>query len=309
MSQDSIYLQPSEYETYGLPTTVTVAMVRQAGALIDAFLTRQGGLVWSPDASGAPAYMAALQATTDLTSASGILVGANIVVPYTGGRILDGNDIGEVIILDRTDATKVEACVITNVTPAPSPTMTLAATQFAHSTGCHIEFGMTLCEQKSMPGGRAVTRLSEHPIQTVLSGAGRFGYGRRSQQMAGYYPEFNLLATVDIFGGPPLWTAWPPASSSYNRMTGEIWIPAGIYLAYYNEVKIWYTAGYSQTSLPWQIRQACANIVNLIKETGLGANIRRREATSGIASSKFENNMIDANTREMLTPYAARNQI
>jgi hypothetical protein len=302
----SIYVQPEEYELFGIPATTTTALVQQAGALVDGYLARPGGLVWSPDATGAPAYMAALASSITLAVGSpGIAPGANIVVPYSGPS-LDNNSVGEVVIVDRTDEDTVEACVITAVSQSAPNTITLQNVQFAHDPGAKMEFGLTLQEQKEMPKDRSTTVLAEGPVMQLLSGVGRYGYGRRSTQVAGNFQEFNLLAAVSNFGGPPLWIPWTVTDASINRLTGEVWVPAGILLAYYTEVKIWYVAGFQKSAIPWNIKQATANIVNVIKETGLGANIRRREMRDGVGVNKFENNLIDFNTREMLKPYHAR---
>lgn len=301
----SVYLTSGEYAEYGLPATVTAAQVAQAGALVDAYLSRSRGLVWSPDAAGAPACMAAATASLVLVGTGSVASGSGVVVPYTGPT-LDNNSIGEIVVLDRLDETKIESCVVTAVGTLPS-TVTLQTVQFAHDAACTIEFGLTLFEQREMPAGRSVTRLSEHPIMRLLSGAGRYGYGRRSDQISGYNQDFNLLASVSTFGGPPLWTTWSVSDASVTPSTGEVWIPSGIMMAYYSEVRVWYVAGYSEDRIPSNIKQATANIVAQLKETGLGANVRQRAQRDGVSTSRFENNLIDVNTREILAPFRARN--
>jgi len=300
----SVYLQPSEYAEFDLPSTVNPALVLQAGSLIDGHLKRRGGCIWSPDATGLPAYMPALPTSLRLASASAISPGTGVVVSYDGPT-LDNNWVGEVVILDRDDEDAVEAVVIQAINSSPK-SIQFYTVQFAHGADCTMEFGLTCCEQKDLPNNRPITMLSEWPVMKLLSGAGRYGYGRRSSQVYGNYQDFNLLATVSSFGGPPMWTTWNVDNASVNMNTGEIWVPAGVLLAYFTNVKIWYVAGWKREDLPYDIKRACANLVNILKETGLGANIRRREQTTGTAVSKFENTLIDFDTRTLLQRYHAR---
>jgi len=305
MPTPSVYVQPADYATYGIAETVTADMVGQATSLINAFLARPGGLLYSVDFAGNPAYMAGKTTSFVLLAGSGgVPSGQNVVVPYSGPT-LDNNSVGEVVIIDRTNEDLCEACVISAVGTNPN-TVTLYNVQNVHGDGARMELGLTLSEQKEMPKDRSTTLLANLPVMNLQSGVGRYGYGRRSQQISGSFQEMNLLAVVSSFGGPPLWIPWTVTDAGLNRNTGEVWVPAGILLAYYTEVKIWYTSGYSYATLPDQVKFACANVVKALKETGLGPNIKNRETRDGLKSSKFENNIIDANTREMLRPYRAR---
>jgi hypothetical protein len=301
----SVYLQPSEYASFNLASSTNAGLVQQASALIDGFLQRPEGLVWTEDGSGAPCYMNSPSPTLTLTAPSGgISPGTNVVVQYAGPA-LDNNSVGEVLVLDRTNTGITEACVIQAVGNSPN-TVTLQTVQFAHGSGATMEFGLTIQEQREVPKDRSVVLLANPQIMQLQSGVGRYGYGRRSQQIMGNFQEFNLLAVVSAFGGPPLWIPWQTTDAGLNRSTGECWIPAGILLAYYTEVKIWYIAGFQQSALPFNVKQACANIVGQLKETGLGPNIRRRDQKDGVGSQRFENEMIDPNSRDLLRPYHAR---
>ena len=301
----STYLDPSEYSAYDLPDTVTPGLVNSASALIDAYCKRKEGLIWTPDFAGNPAYMAAATPLLTITGQGSIASGSNVVVPYTGA-VLDNNAVGEVVILDRAQSTKIEACVIQAVAPPPSQSVTLKTVQTPHADACTIEFGLTVMEEKELPNDRSIARVSKFPVMKLQSGAGRYGYGRRSSQSAGNFQEFNLLAIVSSFGGPPLWIPWEVTNASTNFRTGEIWVPAGVLLAYYTEVRVWYVPGFSKANLHPDIKQACANIVRNLKETGLGANIRSRSVRGDMVVSKFENNMIDKNTRDLIEPFRAR---
>jgi hypothetical protein len=283
---------------------MTQAIVKNASSIIDAYLGRPQGLAWSPDAGGTPAYMVAPTPRLTLTCVSAVSPGAGVVVAYAGAK-LDNNVVGEAVVLDRANISAVETCVITAIDPA-AKTITLQNVQFAHAPACTVEFGMTIMEERELPSDRSITRVAQHPIMTLLSGAGRYGYGRRSQQTAGNFQEFNLLAVVSSFGGPPLWIPWDVNNASVSNLTGEIWVPAGVLLAYYTDVRVWYIAGFAYDEIPQPVKQACANICTLLKETGLGANIRSRNVRDGTVVGKFENNMIDFNSRQLLDPYLAR---
>lgn len=304
MPGGSIYLQSSEYASFNLPNTINQGMVQQASSLIDGYLQRPEGLIWTADASGAPCYMNAPSASLTLTSTGSFVVGTNIVVPYTGPA-LDNNSVGEMVVLDRTNVGITEACIIQAVGTSPN-TVTLTNVQFPHGSGCKMEFGLTIQEQREVPKDRSVVVLANPQIMQLQSGVGRYGYGRRSQQVMGNFQEFNLLAVVSAFGGPPLWIPWTVTDAGLNRNTSEMWIPAGILLAYYTEIKVWYIAGFQQSALPFNVKQACANICMQLKETGLGPNIRRRDQRDGVGSQRFENEMIDPNTKDLLRPYRTR---
>jgi hypothetical protein len=303
----SLYLQPSEYADYGVPQATTV-QVRAATKLIDAHLARPEGLIYQTDAAGNPCYMVAPTPKFTLTAGAAISPGSSVVLPYAGAR-LDNNSIGEVLVLDRTDDTLVEACVIQGLTPAVDgnpATITLQTINNSHASGCTMDVGLSICEEFELPDDRSIARMSRPQAISLQSGIGRYGYGRRSQQITGDFQEFNLLAAVSSFGGPPLWIPWSVDNASVNYRTGEVWVPAGVLLAYFTDVRIWYVAGFTQVNLPENVKQACANIILLGKETGLGANIRSRGVMNGITVSKWENNMIDANTRDILKEYNLR---
>lgn len=297
----SIYLQPDEYADFGVDKA-TVTQVRAASQLIDGYLGRVEGLIWVPDARGNPCYMKGPNPKLTIQGTATIPPGPTIQVPYTGAT-LDNNFIGEVVILDREDDSLVEACVIQAVAPG---LVTLQSVSVSHNVGCKMDFGLTIMEEFELPSDRSIARLSKSPAIKLLSGAGRYGYGRRSDQITGDFQEFNLLAAVSSFGGPPLWIPWDPVNASVNFRTGEVWVPAGILLAYFTDVRTWYIAGFQQSGLDDAVKQACANIIMLGKDSGLGANVRGRTVNQSMSVTKWENNMIDANTRQILSPYKSR---
>jgi len=193
----SRYILPNEYPVYGLPNTTTDPQVFQASALIDAYLQRPEGLVWLPDSLGQPAYMAALEPKLTLNSSGAITAGSKVTVPLAQNVLILSDMLGEVVILDRGSA-NVEACVISNVGQG---TITLLNVINSHSANCTIDTGLTIMEQRQLPAKRSIVRTMR-PIVRLLSGMGRYGYGRRTDQTAGFYNEVNLLAAIQTFGGP-----------------------------------------------------------------------------------------------------------
>jgi hypothetical protein len=304
----SAYLLTSEVTDYGLPATTTQAQINNASQLIDAFLKRPEGLVWMPDQTGNPCYMAAPTPFLTIKSAQSFSPGSNVTVQYVGAN-LNSNSIGEVLVLEASNPSNVEACAIVAVNPPVDDTpgtITLDTVINSHTSSITMDFGRLITEQREMPENRSVTRCSQLPLLNLRSGVGRYGYGRRSDQTAGDMQEFNLLAVIASFGGPPLWIPWAVANASVEYKSGEIWVPAGVLLAYFSDVKFWYVSGFPFASLDTNVKQACANIIANLGDKGLGANIRTRSLPGSTATTKFENDVIDANTRQMLWPFKAR---
>lgn len=295
----SCYLSSDDYAAFGVPMA-TASQVTLASAFIDAYLGRPEGLVWAPDATGRPAYMLALNPTFTLTAGAFIAPGVAVDVPVTGGQVAQ---VGDIVILDRTDPTLCEACRVSKVAPG---VVTLASVQFAHNTRAQIEFGLTISEERSMPPDRPVTSVSRAPVVALLGGQGRYGYGRRGAQNRSAPNDFNLLASVATFGGPPQWQVFSVVDADVNPQTGQVWIPTGFMLAYYSDVRLHYIAGFSYASLPYEVKQACANIIQAKgNNTALDGNIQT--LTMGTTKiTRFSNTLMDDDTKRMLLPFRAR---
>ena len=211
---------------YGLPETIPSGLANQCSAVIDAYLKRPEGLLYTADANGNPTYMTNATVKATFTIQRAVTAGANVVV--TGKPALMRQDlVGEVLILDRLNASAVEACVIVAV--GGNNQCTLANVQFAHNANCTAEAGLVITEKKYLPSERQYTRVSRTPIANLMSLYGTYGYGRRSDQIAGFYgEEATLLALSNVFGGPPQWVPAPLADTAWNPESGEIWVPAGV---------------------------------------------------------------------------------
>lgn len=301
------YLQVGDGATYGIPN-VTSAQLQQASAQIDAYLGRREGLVWVPDGNGAPAYMGRALPELTLTLNGAINPGTNVTAILIGPTQMI--QAGAVLIADSGTPSITEALVVQSVT---GQSVVFNAVQFAHANGATLQTGLTIVEQRTMPQNRPLTMVSRTPVTRVLSGVGRYGYMRRGEDSVGSIDTYNLLAVMSKFGGPPAWEPWTPQANSIDPQTGQIWVPAGVLLAYYTEVRIHYVAGWAYASIPQEIRQACANIANnIINTAGVPGTMQKVAAgdTSfqrfNVQPQKLNSLLIDDDTKALLEPYRVR---
>lgn len=304
----SQYLSQADLNTYGVPNA-TAAQIIEASALVDAYLKRPEGLQYMQDSSGMPCYMAGLTPSLSFTSTSSISPGKNVVVPLPGASMLSTyGQIGAVVILDRGSTSQgrvgtCEACVIGSIT---STSITLNSATFAHSSNCTIEFGLTIVEQQSLPSKRSIARLSSYPIARIISGLGSYRFGRRDEQQAGLYDDRNLLSIMQTFGGPPEWNAWDVTAADFSGVTNEVWVPCGVFLAYYSDVKVFYIAGFTQANIPPVIKQVTANVIAAkINTSDMAGGIKTAKAGDSMLM-RFDNTVLDADTRAQLSLYRAR---
>jgi hypothetical protein len=295
----SAYLQPGDYAAYGVASTTTAAQVRAASALVDGFLDRPEGVVYLPDYAGLPCYMAAPAPSISFKGQGAVALGSNVVVPI-GGNINLSDSIGEVVILDKANTSAVEACVLI---AAASGSITLARVAQSHPDQCTLDFGLAIMDERALPSKRNIARVAARPIRRLLSGAGRFGYGRRSDQFAGAFTDASLLEMLQPFGGPPAWTPFDPTQASISPVTNEVWVPASLYLASYSDVRLWYVAGFTLSALPSLIKSATALAVNGAAQfPEITGNIKTVKA-GDTAIARFSDSVLDADTRSQLASY------
>lgn len=303
----SAYLQPADYVTFGA-ANATATQVTQASAQIDAYLQRSAGLIWAPDGAGAPCYMTGLAGEQSFTLSQALAPGSQVVATLTGATA--GLRVGSVLIADMGTPAITEALV---VSAASGQGVTFMNVQFAHDAGALLQNGCTVVEQRTMPENRPLTILAQAPIAAIISGVGRYGYMRRGQDTVGAIDTYNLLAVMSKFGGPPAWEMWTPQSNSFDPQSGTVWVPAGVLLAYYTEVRIHYVAGWTYATLPAAVKQACANVVNNIVATaGMPATMASLRA-GDTSMQRFSpqrtglNSLIlDDDTKALLAPFRAR---
>jgi hypothetical protein len=294
------YVQSGEYAAYGI-SDGTAAQINSATSIINAYIKRPEGLIWSPDANGMPAWMTALNPTMNYQVAGGIASGSNVVVTIPNAQF-GFQTIGEVVILDRSNSGLAEACVIVGTS---GHTITLQSVQFNHGANVTVEFGLTIMDEKALPPKRPITRTSRTPVAKLIGGCGRYGYARRGDQAAGMEFIPTLLPIVQGFGGPPLWVPFDVTDIDINMNTGEMWVPSGLLLAYYTDVRLRYVAGWSLANLPSDVKQACANIVRGMIDAPIPGNIKIMKAGDAMLQ-RFGPESMDDDTKALLEPYRAR---
>ena len=139
----------------------------------------------------------------------------------------------------------------------------------------------------------------------IVGGSGRYGYGRRGD--AGNYnvDDFNLLAALSKFGGPPAWEIWDAANSGIDPHTGQLWIPAGVMLAYYSEVKVRYVAGFSTSNVPESVKMACAQLVSALQMNPMFGNVKSMRAGES-AIENFTSSNLSEDVKAMLQAWVVR---
>lgn len=307
----SVYIQSADYATFGLPVATTAAQVTQASVLIDVYLRRPSGLIYVADSVGNPCYMAALMPELALTSTAAFGPGNGVAVKVAGPLAM--LQVGDCVVLDRANPAIAEAVQVTSMDTV-AMTATLGSTaanqpqgvQFAHSIGCTMETGLLITEKRYVPKGRSEVTLANAPVARVVGGTGRYGYGRRGDASGFDMDDFNLLASVNKFGGPPAWEIWPAnTSSGINAATGQLWIPAGILLAYYSEVKVRYVAGFQYSNLPAEIKLACAQLILALANSPVMGNVKSYKA-GDTAVTQFAASVINDDVKALLEPWRAR---
>lgn len=301
LADNDNYIQPSEFGAFGL-LGVPERHVERASAIVDVLLKRPEGLMWAPDYAGWPCYMARLQPRMSITVNATIPAGTAIQVSVPGMLDNDSDSlVGEVVILDRANPSLVEACVIQSATPG---TASLYVVQNTHTAPVTLDFGLAITEERSLPNQRSVTRVAKWPVGRLHSGVGRYGYGRRSDQMLGYFDDVNLLSMFMSFGGPPKWEFFETQASSINHETGEIWVPAGVLLAYFTDVKLRYVAGWQMTAIPQPVKEATAVIALAVQNQQLPGNILSYKA-GDTSITRAIMSILDDDTIRLLLPFKA----
>jgi hypothetical protein len=300
----SNYLASVSSADYGLPTKLQAGLAAHASQIIDSYLNRPEGVLYVTDANGFPCYMTNATPETTFTLTGAIAAG-QLVTATVSPAIIRPDIIGEVMILDRltnpsnVEAVRVDATVGNNQ-------VTFHNVQFPHGADASAETGMVISEDRNMPNKRSIARYSRTPLINVLSLLGRYAYGRRSDQTGGYFSEMNLLASIQVFGGPPEWIPVPIEQASWSNSTAEIWVPAGLLLAYYSDVRIKYIAGWTTPPDPIIRATAAVAAAMLADGQGLGSgNLKMIGAGSG-RLTKFSASMISADIAKQIDFAKAR---
>lgn len=141
-------------------------------------------------------------------------------------------------------------------------------------------------------------------LSAMISASGRYGYGRRDQQMT--YPDLNyganILQVAAFFGGPPTWTGIDPSAIEYYDDVGEIWVPAGLYISAYTEIIAVYNSGFNPLAMPSNIKHACAALVKNFITRGGGVTAMTGYTGSSV-TVQFTPALIDTNIEQLLRFY------
>jgi hypothetical protein len=299
----SQYLQSADYANYGVSGT-NAQQVAAASVLIDAYLMRPEGLLYSVDGNGLPGWMTAKDPDCTLALAAPISPGQNVPATFTAATQPTAAQlqVGAVLILDRANAGIAEPVVVASNT---NGAVTFQSVSFAHSANATADWGLVVEEERVLPQGRPKGRISHWPLRRLISGKGRYGFGRRGSGSAAFpLEEFNLLAVFQKFGGPPQWEQMNVSLVAVEPQ-GDFWIPAGIMLAYYTRVYLAFVAGWTYASLPPEIKQATANIINNTGAQQIPGNIKSIKA-GDTQITKFASSVIDDDTKAMINRYRVR---
>lgn len=295
----SQYLQGPDLELFGVEL-IAPPVIMRASSLIDTYLRRPLGCIWEPDANGMPAYMAGAKPSLSLVSQVSLVPGLSVIVPLPGSA-WDDSILGQSVVIGRNTTEPVEVTWIEAYSPGR---LVLAQVSFNHAGPVTLDLGMAIMEESELPSRRSVVQLSQWPISRIISGLGRYGYGRRDQQETGYFDDVNLLAALSTFGGAPTWEAFDIRQSSYNTRTGEYWVPSSLLLSYFTETRIRYIGGWSADGLPDDIKIACATTAQAIEAAAMGP-LARRFNTGKVDIQRFTDSVLDTDTKRVLRQYQA----
>lgn len=308
----SVYLQAADYATYGLdPANTTQAQVIQASATIDGYLMRQFGMLYESDGNGNPCYMTAKNPRVTLHSIGSITAGENVEVSVTGPyqSIL----VGDTLILDRAQSDIVEACVIRNKT---NNALTLERVLFNHNAAVTMDAGLVIVEERNTPSDRNIIHTLQAPLVRLISGQGQYGYSRRGDTIDYTNIVYNAAIVFAYVGGPPLYEFFNVESpwTLIESDNGIIYYPTGIYTLHYSKVKIGYVAGWTYDNLPYQIKQAAANLVNAQASSGgISGPVKSFKQGDtqvvrfgGNSKGTISFSLMDEDTKNMLRQFRAR---
>jgi len=297
----SNYLDGEE-SLFSLPSPLPSGLGEQASAIVDNYIKRPEGMLYVADKNGNPSYMKALTPSFTYQIVGALTPGPNVQATVTPAN-LRPDMVGEVLILDRVNPDLMEAVVVSSI--VGNNQIILANVQFNHDAGTKADVGMIITEERGLPAKRSIGRISKFPCPAILSLMGRIGYGRRGDQISGAFQEMNLLADLASFGGPPIWQPVTISATSWSDATGEIWVPASMYMVYYSEIKVKYVAGFLTPPSP--LVEATASIAaSLVSSAQYGGGNIKSFSAGDSRVEKFGSTNIDVDTRHQLDVYKAR---
>lgn len=169
-------------------------------------------------------------------------------------------------------------------------------------THCHRQILAAQYEdQFKLPENRNQFNVPIRPLLEVVSAEGRYGYPRRGAAWTQQFPATTIAQLSTFFGGPPIWEDIDVSLAVINGPTGEIWIPAGIYMVHYTEIHLVYRAGYN--AVPDEIKQACALLATALDNQEVGVKTFKAGDRS---MSAWSSSAITSDVRALLAPFVAK---
>ncbi|MBM2884095.1 hypothetical protein JFK97_06795 [Chromobacterium phragmitis] len=291
------YVQLAEAAALGAAGDVTQAHLDAATMQANAWMKRPEGLIYEVDSTGNPVCMAGLAQRASFT-APPLTPGLNVQASLGGPVAM--LQVGDVLVADR-GAASAEALTVAAI---QGQTVTFRRVRNAHDGTQTLQYGLVLTEERSTARDRALVRLSRTKIASVLSGVGRYGYQRR-----GDIPTVDpntLFALAVTFGGPPVWELFDPSQAAINAESGQVWVPMGMLMANYSDVRLHYVAGFPG-SVPNDVKTAVVKIANQLAFSSDGVTLKS-ENFGGMQYERFGGRLegggvVDQATAELLQPY------
>jgi hypothetical protein len=119
----------------------------------------------------------------------------------------------------------------------------------------------------SIPSDRNEVVLHYRPVIKLLDAAGRYGYGRRDRRQMNVI-NVDYLAVMAVTGNPPQFNAIDVAQIDVDPATGICWLPAGLFLVSYSQVRLKWLAGF--VDMPARVKMAMMLLINSICAKGEG---------------------------------------
>jgi len=148
---------------------------------------------------------------------------------------------------------------------------------------------------------------SNGALSSIIGASGRYSYTRRSGFMT--LPDLaygiNPLMIAAFFGGPPGFIPIDASAIDWDMesQSGEIWIPAGLYLSAYNAITVYYNSGYNPLNMPPAIKDATAAICRNFLARGGGTTALRSIQGQGMVNFSLGPKDIDETVERWLSAF------
>lgn len=265
----SEYLLADERVNYGVPNATT-PQIQQASILVDAHLKRPEGLEYIANSvDGSPVCMFAKTPSATFTVAGGLATGTDVVATLSGP--LQMLKKGAALTVDKSAVTKAETLLVKSVNGA---TVTFERVLYAHTAPATLEAGLLIDESKHLASGRGVMLMARTPVVQFFSVEGRYGPTRRGNYPFPHGMDFDLVQIASQFSPQGVWEQVNLAQLDFQPDTGEVWLPAGMLMAPFTEVRVGYVAGFRREHIPSQIKQVVANLIQNQAASPLAGNVK-----------------------------------